>query len=171
MNNHVGGGDLGAVETTGRCEMQEASVVKAIHAVCVAPDGREFPASHMVGDTWIDSGMEGEILRCIPGAHLKVVIGDVMQSDQGMAGLYASGQTIECTEGEALRHFKDGMLKCVAKVPVKDCTERTNLRRWGTGDMFFTYRSTVCVAPRVAQVRRELDVTGMSLEGGVGGDE
>ncbi len=172
VNNHVGGGgDIGAIHTTGRCQMQEASVVKAIHAVCVAPDGREFPASHMVGNTWIDSSMEGEILRCIPGSHLKVVIGDVIQSNQGMAGLYSSGQTIQCTEDEALSHFKDGMVKCTPKVPVKDCTERTNLRRWGTGDMFFTYRSTVCVAPRMAAASRDLDVTGMSLEGGVGGDE
>jgi hypothetical protein len=172
INNHGGGGgDIGAITASaGRCEMQEASVVKAIHAVCVAPDGREFPASHMVGDTWIDSGLEGEILRCIPGAHLKVVIGDVMQSDQGMAGTYASGQAIECSEGEALRHFKDGMLKCMPKVPVKDCTERSNLRRWGTGDMFFTFRSTVCVTPRIsaAPASREIELSGLSLSGGVG---
>ncbi len=170
VNNHVGGGVIGRIETTGQCQMQEASVVKAIHAVCVAPDGRELPASHMVGDTWIESGMEGEILRCIPGAHLKIVIGDVLQSDQGMAGTYASGQTIECAESEALRHFKDGMLKCTPKVWVKDCTERTNLRRWGTGDMFFTYRTTVCVSQRTASSPQphEVELSGMSLEGGVG---
>jgi hypothetical protein len=83
-----------------------------------------------------------------------------------MAGT-TSGQTIECSEGEALGHFKDGMLKCTPKVWVKDCTERTNLRRWGTGDMFFTYRSTVCVSSS-RTATRGLDVTGMSLEGGVG---
>jgi hypothetical protein len=172
VNNHNGGGgEIGAIAASaGRCEMQEASVVKAIHAVCVAPDGREFPASHMVGSTWIDSGVEDEILRCIPGAHLKVIIGEVMQSDQGMAGTYSSGQVIECSEAEALRHFKDGMLKCTPKVPVKDCTERTNLRRWGTGDMFFTFRSTVCVTPRVssAPASREIELSGLSLSGGVG---
>jgi hypothetical protein len=167
--NNRGGGDIGQVQATGQCEMQEASVVKAIHGVCISPDGREFPASHMVGDTWIDSGLEGEILRCIPGAHLKIVIGEVLQSDQGLAGTYASGQAIECAENEALRHFKDGMLKCAPKVSVKDCTERTNLRRWGTGDMFFTFRSTVCVSTaHTAAMQRELDVTGMSLSGGVG---
>jgi hypothetical protein len=166
--NNRSGGEIGAVQTTGQCEMQEANVVKAIHAVCVSPDGREFPASHMLGDTWIDAPYEGEILRCIPGSHLKVMIGDVLQSDQGMAGTYASGQAIECSENEALRHFKDGMLKCAPKVAVKDCTERSNLRRWGTADMFFTYRSTVCVTPRPAAAARDLDVTGMTLDGGVG---
>jgi hypothetical protein len=28
---------------------------------------------------------------------------------------------------------------------VPDCTERTNLRKYGTGDMFFTYVSRVCL--------------------------
>jgi len=60
------------------------------------------------------------------------------------------------------------MLKCVAKVPVKDCTERTNLRRWGTGDMFFSFRTRVCVPPKTAAVQRELELTGMNLNGGVG---
>ncbi len=46
---------------------------------------------------------------------------------------------------EALRHFKDGMLKCAPALPVPDCTERTNLRRYGTGDLFFSYRASVCV--------------------------
>ena len=168
VNNRTGGGEIGAIQTTGQCEMQEANVVKAIHGVCISPDGREFPASHMVGETWLDSSLEGEILRCIPGAHLKIVIGDVLQSDQGLAGTYSSGQALECTEGEALRHFKDGMLKCAPKVWVKDCTERTNLRRWGTADMFFTFRSTVCVTTHTASVAKELELTGMSLSGGVG---
>ena len=163
VNNRGGGAAIGAIETTAQCQMQEANVVKAIHGVCIFPDGREFPASHMVGDTWIDSPYEGEILRCIPGAHLKIVIGDVLQTDQGMAGTYSSGQVIECGENEALRHFKDGMVKCAIKTPVKDCTERTNLRRWGTGDMFFTFRSTVCVTPRVASApaSREIELSGL----------
>jgi hypothetical protein len=122
----------------------------------------------MTEQTWIDSGVEGEVLRCIPGAHLKVTIGDVSQSDQGMAGSFVSGQTLECAPHEALRHFKDGMLKCVAKVPVKDCTERTNLRRWGTGDLFFSFRTRVCVPPKTASAPHELELTGMSLSGGVG---
>ena len=61
------------------------------------------------------------------------------------------------------------MLKCAPAVPVPDCTERTNLRRWGTADMFFTFRSTVCVNTHTAAAQsHDLDVTGMPLSGGVG---
>lgn len=163
-----GGGVVGQLETAESCEMQEATVVKAIHAVCVAPDGREFPASHMLADTWIDSSYEGEIARCIAGAYVKIVIGEVVQSDQGMAGTYEHGQVMICAEHQALRHYKNGMLKCEAVVPVKDCTERTNLRKFGTGDMFFSYRAKVCATVTREARARALDVTGMSLEGGVG---
>lgn len=171
VNNRSGEiGAISAVTPASQCQMQEATLVKSLHAVCISPDGHEFPASHMVGDTWIDSGMEGEVLRCIPGAHLKVTLGDVLQTDQGLAGTYASGQSLECGPGEALRHFKDGMLKCVPKTPVKDCTERTNLRRWGTGDMFFSFRTSVCVPskPATTTASREIELDGLTLNGGVG---
>ncbi len=172
VNNHSGeiGAIAAGISTTGQCLMQEATVVKSVHAVCISPEGREFPASHMVGETWIDSGLESEVLRCIPGAHLKITVGDVLQTDQGMAGTYASGQVLECASTEALRHFKDGMLKCTPKTFVKDCTERTNLRRWGSGDMFFSFRTSVCVPQKTAAapVSREIEVTGLSLNGGVG---
>jgi hypothetical protein len=152
-----------------QCEMQEATIVKSIHAICVA-EGREFAASHMLRDTWIESGFEGEVARCIPGAHLKIVVGDVVQSDQGMAGTYAHGSIMECGEHEALVHFKDGQLKCVAARPVPDCTERTNLRKYGTGDFFFSYRGKVCVgASRVASAEQETSSAGgLELSGGVG---
>jgi hypothetical protein len=167
--NHNGGGGEVAVAAEETCHMQDATVVKALHVVCVSADGREFPASHMVKDTWVESGYEGEVARCIPGATIKAVIGDVVQSDEGMAGTYSNGQVLSCGLHEALRHFKDGMLKCAAAVPVKDCTERTNLRLYGTGDFFFSYRTQVC-----ATVARKgagaLEVTGMSLDGGVGED-
>jgi hypothetical protein len=151
-----------------QCQMQEAVVVKAIHAVCVAGD-REFEATHMDSETWVNSGYEGEILRCIAGSHLKVIIGDVVQSDHGMAGAYDNGDVITCSEGQALRHYKDGVLKCAVAQPVKDCTERTNLRRWGSGDLFFSFRAQVCAASvRSASTRSSVEVTGLSLDGGVG---
>jgi len=170
-NNRGGGAIAIAAVHAGACHMQEATVVKAIHVVCVSYEGREFPASHMIGDTWIDSGYEGEVARCIPGSHLKVVIGEVLQSDQGLAGTYDHGQVLMCADHEALRHFKDGMVKCAPAIPVPDCTERTNLRRWGTGDFFFSYRAKVCVTEsHVAETTTatEAEVGGMSLDGGVG---
>ena len=159
---------IGLAHGSETCEDQDATVVKAIHAVCVAPDGREFPASHMLPETWVEASYEGEIARCIPGAYVKVVIGEVVQSDQGMAGTYERGQTLVCGEHEALRHYKDGMLKCAPAVPVKDCTERTNLRKYGTGDMFFSFRSRVCATPAREARNREVDLSGMTLQGGVG---
>ena len=101
------GGEIGNIATTPACEMQEATVVKAIHAVCVAGDGREFPASHMLTETFIDNSYEGEIARCIPGAHLKLTIGDVVQSDQGLAGTYLHGAQLICSEHEAVRRFQE----------------------------------------------------------------
>jgi len=163
INNHS---NIGSISTSGRCEMQYASVVKSIHAVCVSADGREFPASHMTADTWIESAYEGEIARCIAGSRLKITIGDVVQSDQGMAGLYSRGVILQCGEHEAVRHFKDGMLKCVAEMEVPDCTERTNLRKYGTGDMFFSYRSKVCAEERSAA--RDVELDGGAMDGGVG---
>src|SRR6185503_16656646 len=98
INNHS---NIGAISTSGHCQMEEATVVKSIHAVCVSADGREFPASHMTADTWIESAYEGEIARCIAGSRLKITIGDVVQSDQGMAGLYSKGVILQCGEHEA----------------------------------------------------------------------
>ncbi|MBV9330529.1 MAG: hypothetical protein JOZ55_03145 [Alphaproteobacteria bacterium] len=160
------GGGTVPIATEERCEYQEATVMKSIHAMCVSPEGREFPATHMTRETWIDSSYEGEVARCIPGAHLRIVIGDVMQSDQGMAGT-TEGGGFSCGPHEALRHYKNGMLKCAPATWVSDCTERTNLRRYGTGDLFFSYRSKVCVTP-TRTARTEADLGGMSLEGGVG---
>lgn len=151
-----GGGDLGSLSVEAasapvvatapsQCTFQDTTVVKAIHAVCVAAGGHEFPASHMAPDTWINSSYEGEVARCIPGSYLKVTIGKVMQSSEGMAAGYTSGQALECGLHEAIRHYKDGVLKCAPAVPVPDCTERTNLRKYGTGDMFFTYRAKICL--------------------------
>ncbi len=144
------GGDIGTLSVVTapvrqQCTIQEATVVKAIHAVCVSADEHEFPASHMLGDTWITSGYEGEVARCIPGSHLKISVGKVIQSAEGMAAGTSSGQVLICDAHEALRHYKDGLLKCAPAVPVPDCTERTNLRKYGTADMFFSYRAQVCL--------------------------
>jgi len=130
-------------------------VIKAIHAICVSDDRHEFPASHMMGDTWINAGYEGEIARCLPGSSLKVTVGSVVQSSEGAAVSNARGETMICAPREALRHFKNGVLKCAPAMAVPDCTERTNLRKFGTGDMFFSYVARVCLE------------TGRELVGGI----
>ncbi len=166
--NQGGGGAVG-VSAEETCQMQMATVVKSIHAVCEA-DGREFAASHMIADTFIDSSYEGEVARCLPGAILKVIVGDVLQSDQGMAGTYEHGTVLQCGPHEALRHYKDGMLKCAPAVPVKDCTERTNLRLYGTGDFFFSFRAQVCAGAAKTASAHAVELSGMALDGGVGAD-
>ena len=151
VSSSLGGGDIAIsaavdyVAKGGQCSFVDATVVKAIHAICVSADGREFPASHMVGTSWIASGYEGEIARCLPGSTLKVMIGSVVQSDQGLAASINGAETLTCGVHQAVRHYKDGMLKCAPAVKVVDCTERTNLRKWGTGDMFFSYVTKVCL--------------------------
>jgi len=171
------GGDLGglAVNTAplrvaGECTLEDATVIKAIHAVCVAPDGREFPASHMLAESWIESSYEGEVVRCIPGAHLKLTLGAVFQSSEGMASTWSHGQTLECGASEALRHYKDGMLKCAPGVPVSDSTEDNNLRRYGSGDMFFTYRTRVCRQTNQEYFAGAPEGTGGAHGGGKGAD-
>ncbi len=162
------GGNV-SVNAQNACVEQEANVVKSIHAVCVDRSGREYPASHMIPDTWVEGSYEGEIARCIPGSTVRVSVGNVAQSDQGLAGTFEGGQTLSCAAGEALVHYRGGMLKCARARPVKDCTERVNLRRWGSGDFFFSYRARVCVAaPAEASAASSEDLSGMTLEGGVG---
>ena len=136
--------DAGPLRVAGECTFEDATAIKAIHAVCVAADGREFPASHMLAESWIESSYEGEVARCIPGAHLKLTVGAVFQSSEGMASTWSHRQVLECASREAVRHYKDGMLKCAPAMAAPDYTERDNLRRYGSGDMFFTYRTRVC---------------------------
>ncbi len=164
------GGNV-SVNAQNACVEQDANVVKSIHAVCVDHSGREYPASHMIPDTWIEGSYEGEIARCIPGSTVRVTVGNVAQSDQGLAGTFEGGETLACATGEALVHYRGGMLKCARAKPVKDCTERVNLRRWGSGDFFFSYRFRVCVAaPAEAAASSSEDLSGMTLEGGVGAE-
>jgi hypothetical protein len=85
-----------------------------------------------------------------------------------MAGTYEHGQVLMCGPHEVLRHYKDGMLKCAPATPVPDCTERTNLRRYGTSDFFFAYRAEVCAATAHEVSARDTNVSGVTLEGGVG---
>jgi len=159
------------------CVEQWGTVVKAIRAVCVDRSGRAHPAARMRPETFLDSSYGGEIYRCLEGAHLKVALGDVVESTEGMAGIYDGAQTFECRAGEALRHFKGGLVKCAAQIKVKECTERSNLRQYGVGDIFFSFEAKICAwSKREAghrgkgeyARRSELNLSGMSLTGGVG---
>jgi hypothetical protein len=173
----TGGGAAVMAEASPICVPHEATVVKAIHAECIDSSGGKHPAARMLAETWVDSSTNKEIFRCLPGSRLIVTIGDVVQSDKGMAGLYDQGEKLECRASEALRHYTDGAVKCAAAEHVPDCTERTNMRRYGTGDLFFSYKTEVCVnESRSAYVGgysraggSTIELNDMSLDGGVGG--
>jgi hypothetical protein len=173
-------GQLAVAQPEETCVTQWATVVKSIHAECVDKLGEHHPATRMIPETWVDSSTEKEIFRCLPGSTLKVIIGDVVQSDHGLAGIYQGGTAIACGPGEALRHFKDGLVKCAVAEKVPDCTERTNLRKYGIGDLFFTYQSQVCAKPPeppdgvvyskggYSKATGETRLSNMTFDGGVG---
>jgi hypothetical protein len=154
--------------------------VKAVHAVCLDRRGKSHPAARMRAETWIDASYSGEIYRCLEGSSLRVIVGHVVESEQGMAAVYEGGESLECRASESLRHYADGMVKCATQEPVRDCTERRNLRAWGAGDIFFSYQSKVCAKSysasssysarmsRSSGYKSEIELTGMSVSGGVG---
>jgi hypothetical protein len=173
------GGDFGGVAVEMPCVEQWATVVKAIHAVCVSRSGSTHPATRMRPETWVDSTMNAEIFRCLAGSYLRVKIGDVVDSRQGMAGVYEGAQVLECRPGQALRHYRDGTVKCAVAERVSDCVERRNMRRYGIGDLFFSYRAKVCArvswsasaqtssSHAASATATEVEVEG-SFNGGVG---
>jgi len=174
VNVTQSGGGFGALNVEEPCVEQWAQVVSSIHAECIDARGGVHPATRMIAETWIDSSMDKEIYRCLAGSSLRVTIGDVVQSDHGLAGIYEGGQILSCAPGEALRHYTNGVVRCAVADRVPDCTERENMRRYGTGDLFFSYMARVCAAPAAssrnyseAATTTEFSSTGFS--GGVGG--
>ncbi|MGQ0740942.1 MAG: hypothetical protein ACT4OG_01415 [Alphaproteobacteria bacterium] len=175
--SYGGGGDIGALAVEEPCIEQWATLVRAVHAVCVDVRGRSHPAARMRPETWIDASYSGEVYRCLEGSSLRVRIGHVVESEKGMAAVYEGADELACRPGEALRHYADGLVKCATAERVPECAERRNLRAWGAGDIFFSYQTRVCARSYVASYQakkmsygasRELELTGMSLNGGVG---
>jgi hypothetical protein len=167
-----GGGDFGAVAAETQCVEQWAIVMKAIHAECIDRGGEHHPATRMRPETWVDSSMNAEIYRCLEGSHLHVLVGDVVDSEQGVAGVFEGAQALDCAPGQALRHYRDGAVKCAAQERVPDCTERRNMRRYGLGDLFFSYHAKVCArvtasAATASHAGAEVEVEGQ-FNGGVG---
>ncbi len=172
-----GQGEIGgAAAVQEACVEQWATVVKAVHAICVDHWGHQHPATRMRPETWIDASYSGEIYRCLEGSWLRAVVGHVVESDEGTAAVYEGGDTLECKAGEGLRHFADGLVKCATAERVPDCTERSNLRRWGAGDIFFSFQEKVCAqsysaysaSERMSRGGSTLELSNMTLSGGVG---
>src|SRR5262249_18589615 len=132
-------------------------------AECIDRHGDRHPASQMRAETWLDASTNSEIYRCLEGSHLHVMIGDVVDSDHGMVGVYKGAQELTCAPGQALRHYRGGSIKCAGAERVPDCTERRNMRRFGMGDIFFSYNAKVCA--RVASESYSTAGSEVSVEG------
>jgi hypothetical protein len=163
--------DMGAGEQREAYEAERTRIEKVvIQAFCFDDKDVPHPASQVGPERDIDDSYDGEIYRCIAGAHMQVTIAqwkDVIS--------FEGGQTLACQKGEALYHVpgvsgqSGGRIECRAQKPARDCNERSLLRRFGAGIKVLTL---VYVEKYTAY--REISTgvhtnTVMSLDGGVGG--
>ena len=140
--------------------------IVVIQALCI--DDREVPhpASQVTPDREIDEHYEGELYRCIAGAHMQATLADF----HGQIS-FEHGEIINCAKGEALYRWGGGKVACKPQIPARDCNERSLLRRFGAGvkvvkmltvERYVAYREDVS---RTAQVTS----FNMTIDGGVGG--
>lgn len=140
-----------------------------IQAFCFDDRDVPHPASQVLPDRDIDDTYDGELYRCIAGAHMQVTIADWKQQIS-----FAGGQTLACAKGDALYHFpgapgSGGRIACRVQKPARDCNERSLLRRFGAGIKVLT----IAITEKYQAYREETSSSsksmGMSLDGGVGG--
>jgi len=77
-----------------------------------------------------------------------VLVGSVIQSDQGMATSYQDAQALICGAGEAVRHYKDGshaQMRPGRKSGGLQPSAPICAKYTVPGDMFFTYVTKVCL--------------------------
>ncbi|HZK98409.1 MAG TPA: hypothetical protein VFC47_00785, partial [Caulobacteraceae bacterium] len=138
-----------------------------IQAFCFDDKLSPHPASQVTPDRDIDSAYDGELYRCIAGAHMQVTIADWKQNIS-----FEGGRTLTCQKGEALYHGpgpQGGTLQCRPQRPARDCNERSLLRRFGAGIKVLT----MLITEKYTATRQESTTssagTALSLDGGVGG--
>jgi hypothetical protein len=161
VNLGVGGEEREAYEAE-RTKVEKV----VIQAFCF--DDREVPhpASQVSPTREIEEAYEGELYRCIAGAHMQVTIAPWRESIS-----FEGGKTLACAKGEALWHsagHDGGHLVCKPQTPARDCNERSLLRRFGAGIKVLTIVTT-----EKYQAYREhssgATTTAMTFDGGVGG--
>lgn len=161
VNLGVGGEEREAYEAE-RTKVEKV----VIQAFCFDDKEVPHPASQVQPDREIAEGYEGEVYRCIAGAHMQVTIAQWREQVS-----FEGGQTLACQKGEALWHSAGqggGRLICKAQIPARDCNERSLLRRFGAGIKVLTIVTT-----EKYQAYREHESAGsstaMTFDGGVGG--
>ncbi len=161
--------DNGGTERTAY-EAERSRVEKVIiQAFCFDDKDVPHPASQTSPDRDIAQDFDGELYRCIAGAHMQVTIAHWNDKIS-----FEGGQTLTCAKGEALYHIagKDaGRLECRPQKPARDCNERSLLRRFGAGIKVLT----IAYTEKYTAYREETHTSTasssgvMSLDGGVGG--
>ena len=150
-----------------------------IQAFCFDDKEVPHPASQLNADRDIDDAYDGELYRCIAGAHMQITIAEWKERIS-----FEGGQTISCQKGESLYHVAGSgsagaaggghgagaTLQCRPQKPARDCNERSLLRRFGAGIKILTIMWTEhYTAYREESSSSSSASSGMSLDGGVGG--
>ena len=157
----VGGEDRSAYEAT-RTRFEKV----VIQAFCFDDKDVPHPASQVSADRDIDEAYEGEVYRCIAGAHMQVTIAQFQDKIS-----FEGGQTLTCQKGEALWHEPGkggGKLECRPQKPARDCNERSLLRRFGAGIKVLTMLYTEKYTAYREESHESAGVT-LDFDGGVGG--
>ncbi|MBS0409662.1 MAG: hypothetical protein JSR86_07085 [Proteobacteria bacterium] len=144
-----------------------------IQAFCFDDKEVPHPASQVSPDRDIDDAYDGELYRCIAGAHMQITIAEWREKVS-----FEGGQTISCQKGEALYHVPGvaqgghgagASLQCRPQKPARDCNERSLLRRFGAGIKVLTIMYTERYTAYREESTSSSASMGMSLDGGVGG--
>jgi hypothetical protein len=158
--------EVGGIERSAY-EAERTRVEKVvIQAFCFDDKDVPHPASQTSPDRDIDEMFDGELYRCIAGAHMQVTIAPWAEKVS-----FEGGKTLACAKGEALYHVAGkggGKLECRKQIPARDCNERSLLRRFGAGVKVLT----LVVTEKYTAYREESHSSGtsmMMLDGGVGG--
>ncbi len=140
--------------------------IVVIQAVCIDDRDVPHPASQAVPDREIDEHYEGELFRCIAGAHMQATLADY----NGQIS-FEHGQIISCAKGDALFRSATGAVACRPQIPARDCNERSLLRRFGAGVKIVRIVTTeTYTAFREEQVQSaSASSFSMTIDGGVGG--
>jgi hypothetical protein len=161
VNLGVGGEEREAYEAE-RTKIEKV----VIQAFCFDDKDVPHPASQVQPDREIAEGYEGEVYRCIAGAHMQVTIAQWREQVS-----FEGGQTLTCLKGEALWHSAGqggGRLVCKPQIPARDCNERSLLRRFGAGIKILT----IVMTEKYEAYREHSSgavTTAMTFDGGVGG--
>jgi hypothetical protein len=161
VNLGVGGEEREAYEAE-RTKIEKV----VIQAFCFDDRDVPHPASQVQPDRDIAEGYEGEVYRCIAGAHMQITIAPWREQIS-----FEGGQTLTCQKGEALWHSAGqggGRLVCRPQIPARDCNERSLLRRFGAGIKILT----LVMTEKYQAYRKHSSgaaTTAMTFDGGVGG--